>query len=651
MNSDSPSPAKPPPSSGSGITVANPFVSISSMNHQAKGKRFTWFLVMLIVLLLTGYLTLKFLIPPSKPNVPEMVGIDRSGVVTITSPEDVDWYIGTENFISVRERFQQRNGQITSLRERLFSSLSTLATATDSTDFDRLMTVRRAIALGWPESSPEHDAKILGQLSKLRTALTDLNEHSREELTARNNNTDSASKTLDQLERDSLKLTELIRSLGEAEKQINTQFAQLKDQLDSLKSANKQLQKNDLENSEKDWENLLNALRAAKDSVEKLTKTVAASQVEIRTELRGLSDSPNLDKLVAAYAGIPTKLAQLASELSVISRTLSDNASPPEGSLPAKLDSLQEQIASFAQALNQADNSVTAIEATIQSRGNAITQQSQWGSQSTLDSINTNLATLKTALDNQPKAAEATPAVVVSAINTLGAIEADTIPRLTPYAAWKHFLANLTKSTRNSLSGSAANNIAAALSQWESLRNAQIIDLSTIRPPEKLNLFHTDRLGLLLEVLIWSLFGVLTNLCLNTAEAVRRGRFHPVERYVGMTKLVYGPIMSLILCLAVINGMIDFGGYAVRSWSLPLIAFLMGYATRRTASLIERLAERILGAASKSIDEGPAAVQRRLSERIRNLDLPNSLPKFRTSAYQLSNELILQIVAARLKKS
>jgi len=52
-------------------------------------------------------------------------------------------------------------------------------------------------------------------------------------------------------------------------------------------------------------------------------------------------------------------------------------------------------------------------------------------------------------------------------------------------------------------------------------------------------------------------------------------------------------MLSLVLVMAILNGWFDLGEYETRAWSLPLISFLFGYASRKTASLIDRLLDRV----------------------------------------------------------
>ena len=147
----------------------------------------------------------------------------------------------------------------------------------------------------------------------------------------------------------------------------------------------------------------------------------------------------------------------------------------------------------------------------------------------------------------------------------------------------------------------------------------------------------------MLEVLFWALFGVLTNLLVNATEYLRKGTFQPRERWVAYTKLLYGPIFAVILVLAMINGFFETESYEVRVWTLPLVSFLFGYASRRTARLIDRLLERFLGAAEKAIDAGPGPVAARrqaLVDKLMDAYRPSDLPTLRAQAKELAREIV-----------
>ena len=175
------------------------------------------------------------------------------------------------------------------------------------------------------------------------------------------------------------------------------------------------------------------------------------------------------------------------------------------------------------------------------------------------------------------------------------------------------------------------------------LVRSQLASLEDLAPPSAQLFFWTAPNKAVFEVLFWAFFGVITNLLVNAAEYLRQGNFIPRERFVAYTKLVYGPILATVMVLAIIFGWFDLGAYSTRVWTLPLVAFLFGYAARRTATLFDKLQDKVFGAADKSIDEGPVRIleaRSRALDRLREAVRPLTLTELRDQAKQLTREQI-----------
>jgi hypothetical protein len=185
--------------------------------------------------------------------------------------------------------------------------------------------------------------------------------------------------------------------------------------------------------------------------------------------------------------------------------------------------------------------------------------------------------------------------------------------------------------------------LAEGLDRLVALEREQHVLASRLTPPLSRLFFWTSPVYSMLEVLFWALFGVLTNLLVNATEYLRKGTFQPRERWVAYTKLLYGPIFGVILVLAMLNGFFEIESYEVRVWTLPLVSFLFGYASRRTARLIDRLLERFLGAAEKAIDVGPgpaAARRQALVDKLMDAYRPSDLQALRAQAKELAREIV-----------
>ncbi len=190
--------------------------------------------------------------------------------------------------------------------------------------------------------------------------------------------------------------------------------------------------------------------------------------------------------------------------------------------------------------------------------------------------------------------------------------------------------------------------ILSSLIRLRQLKREQVQAYEGLAAPRLASVFWITTNLAIAEVIFWSLGGVLTNLLINSAKFLTEGTFRPIEKYVGYTKMVYGPMVSVVVVLAILIGWIDVGSYETVSWSLPVLGFLFGYNSRKTAMLVDRLSERILGAARKSIDEGPEAVAKRRMENLRsvmwNSRSPANFDELVTDAKIVAEAVVRRIV-------
>ncbi|MSU58466.1 MAG: hypothetical protein EXS35_09855 [Pedosphaera sp.] len=164
--------------------------------------------------------------------------------------------------------------------------------------------------------------------------------------------------------------------------------------------------------------------------------------------------------------------------------------------------------------------------------------------------------------------------------------------------------------------------LASNFRQLDSLRAEQIQTVLALRQPGKYQIFWATPIGMLYEILFWSFFGIVTNLLFNASEHLRKPgprTFFPVERWVGLTKLIYGPGIALGLCLAITVGLANVVGESVRVWVMPIIAFFFGFNVRKTAGVVDRASEQLLGKVQRSLDmtsEERNAAQRQAEQQI-----------------------------------
>ncbi|MEM6568237.1 MAG: hypothetical protein AAF957_07485 [Planctomycetota bacterium] len=222
---------------------------------------------------------------------------------------------------------------------------------------------------------------------------------------------------------------------------------------------------------------------------------------------------------------------------------------------------------------------------------------------------------------------------------------------------WDEFQSASAKSGSPVLESLSAEvvSVTTGLDRVASLLGAQRADYQSLGPPGASSCkFWTSCWLSMLEVLYFSFCGVIANLLVNSAHFLSAGNYRPSERWVAYTKLCYGPILSLVLVLAVMFGWIDFGSYQVRAYTLPLLAFILGYFSRRVVRLVDRLGTRVLGEAEKSIDAGPrkiAELRRKQAEDWLRYQSPRSLSDLRRAAREAATEITRATVVAKEAKS
>lgn len=216
-----------------------------------------------------------------------------------------------------------------------------------------------------------------------------------------------------------------------------------------------------------------------------------------------------------------------------------------------------------------------------------------------------------------------------------------------PLIHFDRFLAQTGRAATGATLSSLSEGLRAKVARLVSVRQDQNEAIDALRPPVKLTFFWMSPKGVLAEVLFWGAFGVLTNLLLNLSEAVRQSVYRPRELGIALTKLIYGPFIALVLCLTILTGLMNLGGYEIRAWCLPLVSFFFGFNARKSAALVDRLSEKVFGSAAASIEQGPEAVARarqQVLERYLDLIKPVSLAEVRDTAKRAAEDTVRHIV-------
>jgi len=121
-----------------------------------------------------------------------------------------------------------------------------------------------------------------------------------------------------------------------------------------------------------------------------------------------------------------------------------------------------------------------------------------------------------------------------------------------------------------------------------------------------------------LEIIFWSLFGLICSLLYNVSEIVRQGKFNENEIPGHFSKLIYTPFMVLIIYLALDMLTLDNDiNVSVHGKGIIVLSFILGFFSRRTVELLNRIKEIILpGKEPKSPTVVPV-----LKEEIGTLDI------------------------------
>ncbi len=112
-----------------------------------------------------------------------------------------------------------------------------------------------------------------------------------------------------------------------------------------------------------------------------------------------------------------------------------------------------------------------------------------------------------------------------------------------------------------------------------------------------------------IEVIFWTIFGVLASVLYFTSEAMRGLEFRKEEFYVYVAKVFYAPLISLVIVfsyslLTASNGV----KYDSTSVELLVLSFVLGFFSGRAIELLNRLKDVILPAGKGSTPEPKIAL-------------------------------------------
>lgn len=106
------------------------------------------------------------------------------------------------------------------------------------------------------------------------------------------------------------------------------------------------------------------------------------------------------------------------------------------------------------------------------------------------------------------------------------------------------------------------------------------------------------------EILFWSLLGLMCNFMYNASENLKAGTWSNAEVPIYLGKLIYTPIVSLILYLIAMtysnsDGLFQQG----EAYALVILSFVLGYFSRRSIELLESLKDFFFSSISSEVRE------------------------------------------------
>ena len=104
-----------------------------------------------------------------------------------------------------------------------------------------------------------------------------------------------------------------------------------------------------------------------------------------------------------------------------------------------------------------------------------------------------------------------------------------------------------------------------------------------------------------LEIIFWSLFGVLASVFYNVSEALRERKdelrmYNPSIDYVNWAKLFYGPLTTIVIYFSVQVATTDNveASFNNLRYGLIILSFVLGFFSGRTVEFLERIKNLIL---------------------------------------------------------
>jgi hypothetical protein len=132
----------------------------------------------------------------------------------------------------------------------------------------------------------------------------------------------------------------------------------------------------------------------------------------------------------------------------------------------------------------------------------------------------------------------------------------------------------------------------------------QFVTVMSNYPIRSQSYFWLTAPGIYLEVIFWSLFGLLASLFYYVSEAIRKGEYNTKEVNVHIAKFFYTPFSALIIFFS-INALTKTGDIVITEFSNSsiVLSFILGFFSGRTVELLGKIKDLILPATKPGTDE------------------------------------------------
>jgi hypothetical protein len=132
------------------------------------------------------------------------------------------------------------------------------------------------------------------------------------------------------------------------------------------------------------------------------------------------------------------------------------------------------------------------------------------------------------------------------------------------------------------------------LRQLQSLRLAQEVSIDNLKTPYGYTLFWMNPFGLIAESVFWTLFGLLTTLIFIICDKLRNNEYSVEEEWPCHAKFIHAPVLTVVIVMMIWNGIMDSMEPSTRTWSIPLLGFLIGVNCRKAMRIVSNLSENVL---------------------------------------------------------